>query len=130
MPRSKSSDKSSRGEVITRPRTKLGRAKRTEAQEVMRERIKGQQHLNHIVKNIKRLENLKEELDPTQVNRLKIATDHHFKILGKILPDIKATEINVTGSIDHKRVDELSTDDLKRIIDAEYTEIKDDQEEA
>ena len=79
-----------------------------QGQNAMRERIKGQQHLNHIVKNIKKLENLKEELNATEVNRLKVATDNHFKILAKILPDVKTIEHTHSGTIEHKEVKELS----------------------
>lgn len=120
--------KSARGKDIKPARTKYAKHLKEQGQNAMRERIKGQQHLNQIIKNVKKLQNLNEKLEPTEVTRLKVACDQHFKILGKILPDIKQTEINVSGAIEHKSVDELSITELEKIIDRKDYEVVEDDE--
>lgn len=110
-----------KGKEIAPAKSKYARSLKKQGQDAMRERIKGQQHINQILKNVKKLQDLDEDLDSTQVTRLKVACDQHFKILGKILPDIKQTEINVSGSVEHKKVEEMSIMDLEKIVyEAEY----------
>ena len=74
------------------------------------------------------LQDLTKEMDNTEVNRIKIANDNHFKILAKILPDVKQTDINVSGEIEHKKVEELSQQELEKIVYAEYRVIEDEDE--
>lgn len=121
-------DESTRGKEIVKPQTKYARHLRAQAHEVMRERIKGQQHLNQVTKIAKRLHTEASTLSTTEIQALKASADIQFKILGKILPDLKSSEINVKGSIEHRNVQELSVADLSRIIEGEFLHAEEDDE--
>ena len=62
-------------------------------QEALREQLAEQCRIQHIVKNIEKLEDLTVDLDTNEITRIKAANDQRIKVLGKYLPDLKATEI-------------------------------------
>lgn len=66
-------------------------------QEALREQLSKQGHLQQVLVNIKKFENLDEELDNNSVQRLKAANEGRLKLIGKYLPDLKATEL--TGEV-------------------------------
>jgi hypothetical protein len=61
--------------------------------ESLREQLAEQCRVQHVIKNIEKLEDLAIPLDPNEVARIKGANDQRLKLLGKYLPDLKATEI-------------------------------------
>lgn len=69
-------------------------------QEALREQLANQGHLQYISENIAKLEDADTELDATQVQRLKYATEARIKLLGKYLPDLKSTELTGEGGDD------------------------------
>jgi hypothetical protein len=71
--------------------------------QALRNRIKGEEHLDHIIRILTRMEQhagLEAAAgpalspDPYVLGALKAAMDGHFKILNKILPDLKAEEMS------------------------------------
>ena len=117
-------DTNNKGVPIAKPRTKYGKYLRNEAHEVMRERIKGQNHITQVTKIAKRLQAEYKTLTVTEIAALKASADVQFKILNKILPDLKATEKNVNVKVDDSNLQEMSTDQLKKIVYAEYNVIE------
>ena len=98
----------------------------------VREKIQATTHYNHAVKTLEKLGtfgNLQgaDKNDPEhpahlskdQISALKLVFDGHMKVLNKVLPDIKAVEHTHTGSIEHKKPEELTESDLERIIAGE-----------
>ncbi len=65
-------------------------------QEALREQLAEQCRVQHILENIKKLEKSDPPIEGAEVLRIKTATDIRLKLLGKYLPDLKATE--VTGA--------------------------------
>ena len=62
-------------------------------QDALREQLSEQCRIQHIIKNIEKLEDLKSDLEGNDILRIKSANDQRIKLLGKYLPDLKATEI-------------------------------------
>lgn len=67
-------------------------------QEALRDQLSNQKHIEKVIENLEKLANLADDLDATQVQRLKSANDGHLKLINKYLPDLKMTEI--TGDPD------------------------------
>lgn len=72
----------------------LAAKNRAARQEHLREYISKQSTVQHLIANIKKIEELDPE-SPTFINdlaKLKVANDHRLKLLSKYLPDLKSTE--------------------------------------
>jgi hypothetical protein len=67
-------------------------------QEALREQLSAQGHVQHVVDNIKKFEDLRRKIEPQQFARLRAATEFRLKLINKYLPDLKATEIS--GALD------------------------------
>jgi len=67
-------------------------------QEALREQLSAQGHVQHVIENIEKFEDLANELDNNSIQRLKAANEHRLKLINKYLPDLKATEL--TGSVE------------------------------
>jgi len=67
-------------------------------QEALREQLSAQGHVQQVIVNIKKFEDLANELDNNSIQRLKAANEHRLKLINKYLPDLKATEL--TGSVE------------------------------
>lgn len=81
--------------------------RRRAMREEVREKIQAAYHLNQIIEI---LDDVTLTAEDVPVARLKI--DGHFKLLGKVLPDLKATEVEVSGEITHEHaVITLAADD-------------------
>jgi hypothetical protein len=63
-----------------------------ERKDALRESLKARGHETHAFDLIKKIQNLDNDLNAVEVNRLRIAIDGHFKFLNKYLPDLKAVE--------------------------------------
>jgi len=68
-------------------------------QEALREQLSSQGHVQHVVDSIDKLEQLDEELDSTQVQRIRAAIDSRLKLVDKYLPSLKSVEL--TGDEDN-----------------------------
>ena len=69
-------------------------------QEALREQLSNQGHVQHVTDIAKKLTDLDNELDSTQVQRLKSAADIKLKLIGKYLGDVKAIELSGDGGGD------------------------------
>ena len=67
-------------------------------QDALREQLQAQGHLQHVVDNIGKLEELTSELDSVEVQRLKAAVESRIKLMDKYLPSLKSVEL--TGDED------------------------------
>ena len=66
-------------------------------QEALREQLSNQGHVQHVTDIAKKLTDLENDLDSTQVQRLKSAADIKLKLIGKYLGDVKAIELSGDG---------------------------------
>ena len=62
-------------------------------QEALREQLAEQCRLQHVLENIKKMEQQGAKMDNTELQAIKAATDARIKLIGKYLPDLKAQEI-------------------------------------
>lgn len=85
-------------DTVTLTKDKNRRAR----QEALREQLSKQGHLQYVVDNLKKIEDIGkdgQELDSLQVQRLRIANETRLKLLNKYLPDLKQVETEVTGDM-------------------------------
>jgi len=68
-----------------------------ERQESLRELLSKQGHLQQVLVSVEKLENLSEEMESVDIQRLKIAIETRMKLLNKYLPDLKAVEMEISG---------------------------------
>jgi hypothetical protein len=82
--------------------------KREQLRQAARDSIKAQEHITQIVDNIEKLESAYDEtapLDSAKIGALKGANEARFRLLNKVLPDVK--------SVDHTSSDgSMATDSL------------------
>ena len=69
-------------------------------QESLRELLAEQCRVQHIIENIKKMENEGGRMEAQELQALKYATDTRVKVMGKYLPDLKAIEIEGNVSND------------------------------
>lgn len=62
-------------------------------QEALREQLKAQGHIQHLVDNTNKLQDLDVGLDSNEVQRLRAANDTHKYVINKYIPDLKSVEI-------------------------------------
>lgn len=68
-------------------------ANRKIRQEALREQLANKGLVQHVIEIAEKLNNLNEELDQLQTQRLRAAADIKCKLINKYLPDIKTTEL-------------------------------------
>jgi hypothetical protein len=61
-------------------------------QEALREQLSAGGHVQHVIDIADKLSNPNETLESTDIQRYKAAADIKIKLIGKYLPDLKATE--------------------------------------
>ena len=66
-------------------------------QEALREQLSQGKHVEHVVEISNKLANLNEELDALEVQRLKAAADIKKGLIAKYIPDLKQSDIALTG---------------------------------
>jgi hypothetical protein len=66
-------------------------------QESLRDLLSKQKHLEKAVDNIVKIEQQGAGMETNELNALKYATEARIKLLGKYLPDLKATEVTGEG---------------------------------
>lgn len=69
-------------------------------QEALREQLSAQGHVQHVVDNIKKMEEQGAAMEGQELQAIKYATDTRIKLIGKYLPDLKAVEIEGNVSND------------------------------
>ena len=80
-------------------------------QEELREKLAAQGHEQHLLDTLRKIDDLSEEYDSLEIQRLKAAADIRLKLMSKYLPDLKAQEITgangneLTLQIQRKRFD-------------------------
>lgn len=83
-------------------------------QEALREQLAEQCRFQHILENIKKIENLDvdEENAALKLQAIKAANEQRIRLLGKYLPDLKAVEadIGIGGSLTITWSDDASPD--------------------
>lgn len=68
-------------------------ANKTIRQEALREQLAAQGHVQHVVDIVNKLADLSQPLDSIEVQRLKAATDNHWKAIDKYLPNLQSIEM-------------------------------------
>ena len=80
------------------------RANRNRAirQEELRAKLSAGGHIQHVIENVNKIQDLSNPLEPADVQRLKIASELQLRLISKYLPDIKQVELQAehTGSLD------------------------------
>ena len=67
-------------------------------QDALREMLSKKCTVQQVIANIEKMEGPEAvSMEPQELNALKYATDTRVKLLGKYLPDLKATEHSVSG---------------------------------
>lgn len=66
-------------------------------QEELRLKLQAGGHLQHVIENVKKLQDLNIDMDNVAVRRLDVANNAHLKLIGKYLPDLKSTELTGEG---------------------------------
>ena len=71
-------------------------------QEELRAKLSAGGHIEHVIENVNKIQDLNNPLEPADVNRLKIASELKLKLINKYLPDVKQIELQAehTGSLD------------------------------
>lgn len=62
-------------------------------QEALREQLSEQCRVQHVLDNIKKMEEQGISMDTQELNALKYATDARLKLVSKYLPDLKSMEL-------------------------------------
>jgi len=73
-------------------------ANRRIRQEALREQLSKQKHVEQVIKNIKKMEKEGAAMESTELQALRAATDTRLKLVNKYLPDLKQTDIELTGA--------------------------------
>jgi len=61
-------------------------------QEALREQLANKGLLQQAIENISKIQDLNNELESSDIHRLKTATELQLKLVNKYLPDVKAVE--------------------------------------
>lgn len=81
-------------------------------QEALREQLQSRGLLQHVFVLLEKLQNFDEELDSIEVQRISKVIDTQMRLINKYLPDLKASEIDVTVNdrtlSERERIERLS----------------------
>jgi hypothetical protein len=86
----------------------IAQKNRTMRRESVLEILRNKGLVQHIFENLEKIEDLSNDLDALAVQKMQIGIQTRIKLLGKLVPDVKATEL--TGEIG------LSVSGIKREI--------------
>lgn len=88
----------------------------------MREQLSKQKHLEHVVDLINKITDLTEEGEPAYPKDVresfKVAAELRLKLCNKYIPDLKSTELNVSGQLDTGPVDDIKPVDWEMLRQA------------
>lgn len=83
---------------------KSGQSRANQNREIKREELKlylaERGRVQYIFDNIEKLEDLNQEMDSVEVQRIRTATDQRVKLLDKYMPSVKSEDAD-TGSTDN-----------------------------
>lgn len=70
-------------------------------QEELRAKLSAGSHVQDVIDNSNKIQNLATTLEPNDIQRLKIASELKLKLINKYLPDVKQVELqaDVQGDI-------------------------------
>ena len=66
-------------------------------QESLREQISKRCTFQQVIKNTEKMEKEGAQMSPQELQAIKYATDVRLKLLNKYIPDLKQTDIEITG---------------------------------
>lgn len=68
-------------------------------QEELRAKLAAQGHLQHVIKNVKKIEklNVRSKTFKNSLDKLTAATNIQLRLINKYLPDLKSTEVTGEG---------------------------------
>lgn len=69
-------------------------------QEALREMLSKKCTVEQVLNNVKKMEEQGAQLEATELQALRAATDTRIKLLNKYLPDLKSTELTGEGGGD------------------------------
>lgn len=75
-------------------------------QEALREQLSQQGHEQHITDMVNKLMNEAVEVEPPMVKRFEVAISTKLKLMNKYIPDLKQSELEVTGK-DGEKLDNI-----------------------
>lgn len=73
-------------------------------QDALREQLSSQKLVEHVVELIKKINDADDALE---ITKYKAAAEINLKLINKYLPDLKSTELNVSGQLDTGPVDDI-----------------------
>ena len=77
-------------------------------QDELRAKLSAGSHVNDVIDNANKIQDLTLILDSTDIARLKAASEIKLKLINKYLPDVKQVELeanlNVSGELKHELV--------------------------
>ena len=71
----------------------IAQKNRTMRRESVLEVLRNKGLVQHIFENLAKIEDLDNELDALAVQKMQIGIQTRIKLLGKLVPDVKATEL-------------------------------------
>jgi hypothetical protein len=75
-------------------------------QDGLRETLAAKGLIQHVLENCNKIEDLENQLETADIQRLKIASELKLKLINKYLPDVRevAIEATVNGEISHRLI--------------------------
>jgi hypothetical protein len=89
----------------------IAQKNRTMRREAVLEVLRNKGLVQYIFENLAKIEDLDNEMDSIAVQRMQIGIQTRIKLLGKLVPDVKATELTGTDGKD------LFTNIKREIVD-------------
>jgi hypothetical protein len=95
-----------------------GQLNREIRQDAIREQLREQGHIQHVVECITQIQDVNTQLDVLSYQRLKTAAELRLKLVNKYLADLKSIE--VSGGIDlneyNKAIPSMKDEELREIV--------------
>jgi len=87
-------------------------------QEALRDQLSSQGHVQHVIDLIDKIQDVSGDIDNNDKQAFKMAAELRMKLINKYLPDLKSTDLNVSGQLDTgKDFTDLPEIDKQRIHD-------------
>ena len=85
----------------SRTRSQRNRAIR---QDATREQLAAKGLVQHVLELVKKINDATE---PLEITKYKAAAEIQLKLINKFLPDLKSTELNISGQVDVGPIDDI-----------------------
>lgn len=66
-------------------------------QQALREQLQAQGHEQHIVEMVDKIRDESTKIEPSMLRRYEVAINTKLKLLNKYIPDLKQTDVELTG---------------------------------